>query len=57
MVNIMKTVQELNRSKVPIIRIDPSLEQYRDVVLFPEKLAKANELLRTAKLPERKKRT
>ena len=57
MVNIMNTVQELNRSKVPIIRIDPSLEQYRDVVLFPEKLAKANELLRTAKLPERKKRT
>lgn len=53
----MKTVQELNDSKIPIVRIDPSLEQYRDKVLFPEKLAKANELLRNAKLPNRKKRS
>ncbi|GAB2564722.1 hypothetical protein [Spirosoma areae] len=52
----MRTVEELNKSKVPIVRIDPSLEQYRDSVLFPEKLAKANEMLRTAKLPNRKKR-
>ncbi len=52
----MRTVQELNDSKVPIVRIDPTLEQYRDKVLFPEKLAKANEMLRTAKLPGRKKR-
>lgn len=43
-------------SKTPIVRIDPALEQYRDVVLFPEKLAKANEMLKTAKLPNRKKR-
>ncbi len=50
----MKTVQELNDSKIPIVRIDPSLEQYRDKVLFPEKLAKANEMLRNAKLPNRK---
>lgn len=51
----MRTVQELNSSKVPIVRIDPSLEQYRDKVLFPEKLAKANELLKTAKLPRKKR--
>ena len=51
----MKTVQELNNSKVPIVRIDPSLEQYRDKVLFPEKLAKANEMLKMAKLPNKKK--
>jgi len=51
----MKTVQELNKSKVPIVRIDPSLEQYRGKVLFPEKLAKANEMLTTAKLPNKKK--
>ncbi len=52
----MKTVQELNKSKVPIVPIDPSLEQYRDKVLFPEKLAKANEMLKTAKLPKKKHR-
>lgn len=51
----MRTVQELNDSKAPIVRIDPSLEQYRDKVLLPEKLAKANEMLKTAKLPSRKR--
>ncbi len=51
----MKTVEELNNRKVPIVRIDPLLEQYRDKVLFPEKLKKANKMLKTAKLPEKKK--
>lgn len=50
----MKTVKELNSSKVPIVRIDPCLEQYRDKVLFPEKLAKANEMFKTTKLPKKK---
>ena len=49
----MKKVEDLNKSKVPIVRIDPSLNQYRDKILFPDKLAKANELLKTAKLPKR----
>lgn len=52
----MKTVHELNNKKVPIVRIDPSLDQYRGKVLFPEKLAKANEMLKTAKLPAKKHR-
>ena len=51
---VMKTVEELNKSKIPIVRIDPSLEQYQGKILFPEKLAKANEMLKTAKLPKRK---
>ena len=51
----MKSVQELNNSKSPIVVIDSSLEQYRDKVLFPEKLAKANEMLKSAKLPSRLK--
>ena len=50
----MKTVQELNNRKVPIVRIDPSLEQYQDKILFPEKLEKVNEMLKTVKLPKRK---
>jgi hypothetical protein len=47
----MKKVEDLNKRKVPIVRIDPSLERYRDKTLFPDKLAKSNEMLRTAKLP------
>lgn len=50
----MKTVQELNNRKVPIVRIDPSLEKYRDNTLFPKKLARANKMLKTAKLPIKK---
>ena len=53
----MKTVEELNNSKIPIIRIDPSLGQYRDKVLFPEKLAKANDQLKKAKLPNKRQRS
>jgi hypothetical protein len=41
---------------VPIVIIDPSLEKYRDKILFPEKLARAEELLKNAKLPQNKNR-
>jgi hypothetical protein len=50
-------IQELNKSKVPIVRIDKSLEQYRDKILFPEKLAKANEMLKKVGLPKKKRRS
>ena len=52
-----KFIQDLNKSKVPIVIIDPSLEKYRDQILFPEKLARAEELLKNAKLPENKHRS
>lgn len=52
----MKTVEELNSRKAPIVRIDASLEQYRNKILSPEKLAKANEMLKTAKLPAKRQR-
>ncbi len=51
-----KLIQDLNNSKVPIVIIDPSLEKYRDQILFPEKLARAEELLKNAKIPENKHR-
>ncbi len=50
----MNTVKELKNRKVPIIPIDHSLDKLRDKVLFPEKLTKANDMLKTAKLPNRK---
>lgn len=52
----MKNIQEQNNSKVPIVCIDPSLEKYRENTPFPEKLAKANKMLKTAKLPNKKPR-
>ena len=50
----MKTVEELNKKKTPIVTIDKSLEKYKDKILFPEKLEKANKMLKTAKLPKSK---
>jgi len=48
----MKIIEKLNESKVPIVPIDKRLEKYRGKVLFPEKLAKANEILAKATLPK-----
>jgi hypothetical protein len=45
-------IDELNKSKVPIVKIDKKLERFRGKVLFPEKLALANKLLTNAKLPK-----
>ncbi len=50
----MKTIEELNKRKVPIVAIDPALDKYRDKIMFPEKLEKANKMLKTAKLPPNK---
>lgn len=48
----MKTIEKLNKSKVPVIVFDKKLEQYRDLVLFPEKVEKAKEILAKAGLPK-----
>jgi len=45
-------IKELEKRKVPIVRIDKSLNKYKNVVLFPDKLEKANEMLRTVGLPK-----
>lgn len=52
----MKTVQDIKNRKVPIVTIDPTLDKYKDKNLFPEKLAKANEILKSARLPKKKNR-
>lgn len=51
------TIEELNSSKVPIIAFDKKLESLRDKVLFPEKLAKAKEILSKGGLAKRKSKT
>ncbi len=45
-------IDELNKAKVPIVKIDKTLERFRGKVLFPEKLALANKMLANATLPK-----
>jgi hypothetical protein len=45
-------IDELNKAKIPIVKIDKRLERFRGKVLFPEKLALANKMLENAKLPK-----
>jgi hypothetical protein len=52
---IEKKIEELNKSKVPIVAIDPALNKYQGKVLFPKKLAIAEEKLKGVKLPDAKK--
>ena len=53
----MKTMPEINNKKKPTIRIDNALDKFDNIVLFPDKLAKANENIRKTgfpKLPDNK---
>ncbi|MCB0429345.1 MAG: hypothetical protein H6585_08285 [Flavobacteriales bacterium] len=45
-------IKDLNKKKVPIVKIDKTLNKFSDKVLFPEKLEKANEMLRNRGLPK-----
>ncbi len=45
-------IKELNELKAPIVVIDKSLNKYDNVVLFPEKLAKMNEILKKTGHPK-----
>ena len=49
-------MNQFNKRKTPVVIIDKSLNRYDDVVLFPEKLAMANEMLRTVGLPKTNKK-
>jgi hypothetical protein len=48
----MKITTELKKRKIPIVKIESSLNKYDDLVLFPDKLEKANEMLRKVGLPK-----
>ncbi len=50
----MKTINELNESKVPIVKLDKSLDKLNDVVLFPEKVKRAKETITKIGLPNKK---
>jgi len=44
-------IDELNKKKIPLVKINKDLNKYKGKVLFKKKLQKANELLDRAKLP------
>ena len=48
----MKVITELKKRKIPIVRVDESLNKYDDKILFPDKLEKANEMLKKIGLPK-----
>jgi hypothetical protein len=48
----MNTIKELNKSKVPIVKLDESLDNLNDVVLFPEKVEKAKKTIADIGLPK-----
>lgn len=45
------TIEQLNKAKIPIVKIDKSLEKFHGKVLFPEKLEQANKTLAKVGLP------
>ena len=46
------TIKQLNKSKTPIVKINKNLDKLADKVLFPEKLAEANRILKEVGLPK-----
>ena len=48
----MKVTNELKKRKIPIVKIDNSLDKFDEKVLFPEKLEKANQMLRKIGIPK-----
>ena len=52
---IDKKIEELDKSNVPIVAIAPFLDKYQGTVLFPRKLAIADEKRKRVQLPEVKK--
>ncbi|MEO6356770.1 MAG: hypothetical protein ABIU77_03720 [Ferruginibacter sp.] len=49
----MKTIAELNASKVPLVIIDKRLDSLDKIVLFPEKVAKAKKTIAKIGLPKK----
>jgi hypothetical protein len=44
--------KEFNDKKSPVVKINKTLNKYSNVVLFPDKVEKANEMLKNIGLPK-----
>lgn len=49
----MKSIKELNGSKVPIVIIDKKLDKLDSIVLFPEKVEEAKKTIAKIGLPKK----
>ncbi|MFP5041772.1 hypothetical protein [Parasediminibacterium sp. JCM 36343] len=49
----MKTIAELNASKVPFVIIDKKLDKLDETVLFPKKVEEAREKIAKIGLPKK----
>lgn len=49
------SIKDINKRKAPIVIIDKKLNKFNEVVLFPKKVEKANEMLKTIGLPKQRK--
>jgi len=49
----MEKVKPFDKWKIPDVEIDPELEKYRDVILFPEQHARVQELFKKLKITDR----
>jgi hypothetical protein len=45
-------VEDLNKAKIPVVKINKKLEEFKGEILFPEKLDLANKMLDKVKLPK-----
>jgi len=48
----MNVTEEIKKRKIPVVRVDKSLNIFDDKILFPDKLEKANDMLRKIGLPK-----
>ena len=46
------TIDKLNNSKTPVIKVDKALNKYRNNKLFAEKIEEANRVLKNVGLPK-----
>ena len=49
------SIKEINTKKKPVVLIDKTLDFFNDKVLFPDKLKKANDMLKKIGLPKQQK--
>ena len=50
------TINELNDAKIPIFKVNPALDAYLETPMFEDKIAEANEIIRTVGLPSPKRK-
>ncbi len=45
-------VEDLNKAKIPVVKINKKLDEFKGKILFPKKLELANKMLAKVKLPK-----